>query len=109
MAAKAAWERQQAIDNTLRECAQLRAQQRFAEAIELVESTLRDYSSDPALVDLLAKLEEDWKGKRRADAVRKAKKPIRLPKCSASRLSMHNSLSGRLWLSIPESPFLRIS
>ena len=72
MAAKAAWERQQAIDNTLRECAQLRAQQRFAEAIELVESTLRDYSSDPALVDLLAKLEEDWKGKRRADAVRKA-------------------------------------
>ena len=72
MAAKAAWDRQDAIDNALRQGNELRTQRRFAEAIELVESVLRDYSSDPALVALLEQLEQDWARKRRADAVRKA-------------------------------------
>ena len=72
MATKASWERQQAVDNALRQGAELRRQQRFAEAIELVEATLRDHSSDPALLELLEQLEQDWARKRRAEAVRKA-------------------------------------
>jgi eukaryotic-like serine/threonine-protein kinase len=72
MAAKASWERQQAIGNALQEGGRLREEQHFAEAIELVEATLRDYSSDPVLEQFLEQLEQDWARKRRTDAVRKA-------------------------------------
>jgi eukaryotic-like serine/threonine-protein kinase len=72
MEAKADWERRQAVEATLRECGQLRAEQRFAEAIEKVEATLHEYSAEPALAELLEALEKDWAGQRRAEAVRKA-------------------------------------
>ena len=72
MAAKADWERQQAIARTLRECGKLRAQQRFAEAIEMVEATLHNYSGNAELSALLEELEQEWTRKRRAEAVRKA-------------------------------------
>ncbi len=71
MAAKTAWVRQQAIAKTVRESNELRGQQRLAEAIELVEGALREYSADPDLVSLLEQLEQEWAAKRRADAVRK--------------------------------------
>ncbi len=72
MAAKTAWERQQAIAKTVRESAQLRSEQRLAEAIELVETALREYTAEPELAALLEQLEQEWAGKRRAEAVRKA-------------------------------------
>ena len=72
LAAKADWERQQAIARTVRECGKLRGQQRFAEAIEMVEATLRDYSGDAELSALLEELEQEWTRKRRAEAARKA-------------------------------------
>ena len=72
LAAKTAWERQQAVAATIRQCNELRQQQRLAEAIELVEAALRDNSADPQLVSLLEQLEQEWAGKRRAEAVRKA-------------------------------------
>ncbi len=71
MAAKTVWDRQQAIARTVRECGRLRSQQRLAEAIEMVEGALREYSAEPELVSLLEQLEREWAGKRRADAVRK--------------------------------------
>jgi serine/threonine-protein kinase len=70
-AAKAAWERRRAIDSAVREASFLQEQHRYAEAVELVEAGLRDYVSDPVLLELLEQLERNWARKRREDAVRK--------------------------------------
>lgn len=70
-AARAAWERRQTIDAAVREATRLSEQRRYAEAIELVEVALRDYVSEPALLELLEHLEREWTQKRRDDAIRK--------------------------------------
>ena len=77
LAAKADWERRQAIQAVIRECGQLRSQRRFAEAIELVEATLLEYAAEPGLVELQALLEQEWAQHRRAEAVRKAAEQAR--------------------------------
>ncbi len=73
MAAKGTWERQQAVQSVLAKCEALRAEQRFAEAIEAVEGTLQMYTSEPALLNLLEHLEAEWTVQRRKEAVRKAR------------------------------------
>jgi eukaryotic-like serine/threonine-protein kinase len=73
MAAKGSWERQQAVQSVLEKCEALRAEQRFAEAIEAVEGTLQMYTSEPALLNLLEHLEAEWAVQRRKEAVRKAR------------------------------------
>jgi serine/threonine protein kinase len=77
LAAKADWERRQAVQTTIRECEQFRSQRRFAEAIEHVEATLREYGEDRALLELQGLLEAEWTQHRRAEAVRKAAEQAR--------------------------------
>jgi hypothetical protein len=70
MTAKAVWERRRAIESTLAKCESLRAGQQFAEAVQVVERALKDYSSEPALLELLKKLEGELAEHRRKEAVR---------------------------------------
>ncbi len=72
MTAKSEWERRRAIESTLAKCESLRAGQRFAEAVQVVERALKDYNSEPALLDLLKKLEGELAEHRHKEAVRSA-------------------------------------
>ena len=69
MAAKADWEAQQAIQAALDQCAALRTQGRFADAIPIAEAALRDYSGDTRLNEMLQTLERDLEQQRRAQAI----------------------------------------
>jgi serine/threonine protein kinase len=69
-AAKADWERQQAVESALRLGAELGSQEQFAEAIQVVEAALREYHADKALSDLLQALETHLAVQKRTEAVR---------------------------------------
>jgi len=72
IAAKADWECRQAVRTTLDNCAQLRAQERFAEAIEVVEAALRQYSGEASLHDALHELERELASQQRIQAIQSA-------------------------------------
>ena len=72
MAAKAAWERQQAVQAACAKCEQLRAEGKLPDAIRAAESALRIYNADPSLQQLLRDLEHDWEQQKRADEIRAA-------------------------------------
>ena len=73
MALKGAWERERAVQSAISKCEALRSQERFAEAIEIVEATQQEYSAEPALVDLLERLQKEWTQQRRYASIRKTR------------------------------------
>jgi serine/threonine-protein kinase len=70
MAAKSAWDRQQALESIRAKCESLGAQKRFVEAVQTVEAALRQLGADPTLQALLSQLQEEWARQRRLEAVR---------------------------------------
>jgi tetratricopeptide (TPR) repeat protein len=68
-AARTAWETDQAVDAVVRECNQLRANHRSAEALEAVQAGLRKYQQKPALVALEKEVREEWERQQRAEAI----------------------------------------
>ncbi len=71
IAAKAAHERQQAVNEVIQRCEELRRESRSAEALQLVESSLQQYKGEPALLGLGKQLAGDLKWQKRAEAWRK--------------------------------------
>jgi hypothetical protein len=70
--AKAIWERRRAVQATLRYCGQLGSQMRFAEAIQVAESTQREFGAEPLLADAIRRLEAAWEQQQREEGARKA-------------------------------------
>ncbi len=68
-AGRTAWETDQAVDAVVRECNQLRASHRLAEALEAVQAGLRKYQQKPALVTVEKEVREEWERQQRAEAI----------------------------------------
>src|SRR5262249_21745763 len=67
--AKSAWDRQQAIGQTVRQCEALADDDRFDEALAVLLETRREYPDDAALERLERRLEAEQEKFRRAQAV----------------------------------------
>lgn len=72
MSARSVWEREAAIGAALRQCEELRAQKRFAEAMQVAEAALRDHGAEPAVVAIEQQIEQEWKQQKRREAIDKA-------------------------------------
>ena len=72
LAAKAAWERTQAIEEKVRQGKALGAKLQFVEAVGLAEEALHQYPNEPSLLQLKQQLEADWQEHERREAIRKA-------------------------------------
>jgi serine/threonine protein kinase len=69
-AARAAKERQEAVDAVARECNELLAKQRLVEALDVIQAGLTNYDQEPALVQLEREVREQWERQQRAEGVR---------------------------------------
>ncbi len=69
---KAKCQREEAIQETLRRCVALAATERFHEALGAIETALRKYGRDPALIEAQQRLKSDWERHQRADAILRA-------------------------------------
>ena len=71
LAAKTAWERDQFIGTTARQCEESWRAGRFQEALEGAEAALQKYPDAPTLTALAQALRADWERRQRGEAVRR--------------------------------------
>jgi serine/threonine-protein kinase len=69
---QAAFLRHQEIDEAVRRAQDLRGAEKFREARESLDAALAKLGAEPALLELGARLDEEWKAWQRADALRQA-------------------------------------
>ncbi|HWR53841.1 MAG TPA: protein kinase, partial [Bryobacteraceae bacterium] len=72
LAAKAAHDRQQAIDGAARRAEELIGAGRLAQAAQELQAALKTYPEDATLLALHARLQREWETRKRADAVSRA-------------------------------------
>jgi serine/threonine-protein kinase len=70
MAAKAAWEREEALKAARARCERLRGEGRLTDAIQAAESALRAHNADPAMKEMLRDLERAWEQAKRDEEIR---------------------------------------
>jgi serine/threonine protein kinase len=70
-AARAAKEREEAVNAVARGCKELLSKQRLAEALDVIQAGLTNYDQEPSLVKLEREVREQWELQQRAEGVRR--------------------------------------